>query len=70
MAPMAAQAPAMSGGGGGLMSGIMGGVVQGMAFGTGSAVANRAVDAIMGPRQVEHVHSNAPAAAGTLLSLT
>lgn len=29
-----------------------------MAFGTGSAVANRAVDAVMGPRQVEHVHNN------------
>jgi hypothetical protein len=64
MAPMGAQAPAM-GGGGGLMGGLMGTVVQGMAFGTGSAVANRAVDAVMGPRQVEHVHTNTPAAAGT-----
>ncbi|GJP83920.1 hypothetical protein CLOP_g14021 [Closterium sp. NIES-67] len=35
-----------------------------MAFGTGSAIANRAVDAIMGPRTVvhEHVNSAAPAA--------
>jgi len=36
-----------------------------MTFGVGSAVANRAVDAVMGPRtmQVEHVNTNAPAAA-------
>ena len=47
-----------------MMSGIMGTVVQGMAFGTGSAVANRAVDAVMGPRQVEHVNAAAPQAAG------
>lgn len=63
-APMSAPPPAAApqAGGGGMMSGIMGGIVQGMAFGTGSAVANRAVDAVMGPRQVEHVHSGgAPA---------
>jgi hypothetical protein len=52
-----------------MFSGLLGGVVQGMAFGTGSAVAHRAVDAVAGPRQVEHVHTdqNAPntaAAAG------
>merc|ERR1712137_748584 len=36
-----------------------GSVAQGMAFGGGSAVAHRAVDAISGPRtmQVEHVNS-------------
>mmetsp|Transcript_37451 Transcript_37451/g.58525 ORF Transcript_37451/g.58525 Transcript_37451/m.58525 type:complete len:177 (+) Transcript_37451:30-560(+) len=61
MAPAAAP-PAAAGGGGGVLSGIAGTVVQGMAFGTGSAVANRAVDAVMGPRTVEHVHSNQPAA--------
>lgn len=52
--------------------GIMSGIVQGMTFGVGSAVANRAVDAVMGPRtmQVEHVGNNgaapamAPASAG------
>jgi hypothetical protein len=27
---------------------------KGMAFGTGSAVAHRAVDAVAGPRQIEH----------------
>ena len=47
----------------------MGSVVTGMAMGTGSAVAHRAVDSMMGPRQVEHVHTGAPAAAssGTML---
>lgn len=33
----------------------------GLAFGTGSAVAHRAVDAVMGPRTVQHEHVNAPA---------
>lgn len=45
-----------------MMSGIMGSVVQGMALGTGSALAGRAMDSVMGPRQVEHVHTGAPAA--------
>jgi len=49
--------------GGGMMSGIMGSVVSGMAFGTGSALAGRALDSVMGGRQVEHVHTNAPEAA-------
>jgi len=46
-----------------MLSGLAGTVMSGMAFGTGSAVAHRAVDAVMGPRQVEHVHQNTPAAA-------
>lgn len=29
-------------------------LVTGMAFGTGSAVAHRAVDAVMGPRTIQH----------------
>jgi hypothetical protein len=43
--------------GGGMLSGIGSTIMQGMAFGTGSAIANRAVDSVMGPRtmQVEHV---------------
>lgn len=42
----------------------------GMAFGTGSAVAHRAVDAVMGPRTVQHetVASQAPAAAAPTTS--
>lgn len=31
-------------------------IADGMAFGTGSAVAHRAVDSIMGPRTVQHEH--------------
>ena len=39
--------------------------VLGMAFGTGSAMAHRAVDAVMGPRTIQHetVVSEAAAAA-------
>ena len=40
----------------------MGGIVQGMTFGVGSAMANRAVDAVMGPRTMNVEHTNAPAA--------
>jgi len=39
-----------SSGGGGFLSGLMGSVAQGAALGTGSALAHRAVDAVMGPR--------------------
>ena len=46
-----------------MLSGIMGSVVSGMAMGTGSAIAHRAVDSVMGPRQMEVVHKDAPAAA-------
>ena len=40
-------------------------IIAGMAFGTGSAVAHRAVDAVMGPRTIQHetVASEAAAAA-------
>ncbi|KAM0859913.1 hypothetical protein ACQ4PT_046876 [Festuca glaucescens] len=40
--------------GGGMLSGIGSTIAQGMAFGTGSAVAHRAVDAVMGPRTIQH----------------
>jgi len=63
----AAPPPAMPQQGGGMMSGLMGSMASGMAMGTGMAVANRAVDAVMGPRQTEVVHTHqggeAPAAA-------
>ena len=48
---MAPQSGGMLGGGGGIMSGI----VQGMTFGAGSALGHRAIDSVLGPRQVEHV---------------
>mmetsp|Transcript_3412 Transcript_3412/g.10447 ORF Transcript_3412/g.10447 Transcript_3412/m.10447 type:complete len:89 (+) Transcript_3412:1556-1822(+) len=49
-----------------MMSGLMGSMMSGMATGVGMSVANRAVDAVMGPRQTEVVHRHeggAPAAA-------
>lgn len=42
-----------------LPAGIGSTIVQGMAFGTGSAVAHRAVDAVAGPRTVVHEHKDA-----------
>ncbi|CAN6281878.1 unnamed protein product [Urochloa humidicola] len=57
-------APAQSGGGS-ILGGIGSTIAQGMAFGTGSAMAHRAVDAVMGPRTIQHetVVSEAAAAA-------
>lgn len=49
------------GGGGGFLSGMMGAVAQGAALGTGSAIAHRAVDAVMGPRTVVHEHQGGAA---------
>jgi len=37
-----------------MLGGIGSTIAQGMAFGTGSAVAHRAVDAVMGPRTIQH----------------
>lgn len=41
-----------------------------MAFGTGSAVAHRAVDAVMGPRVIQHetVDSSTPSSAPSVAS--
>ncbi|PON52932.1 Cysteine alpha-hairpin motif superfamily [Parasponia andersonii] len=47
-------APAQQGAGGSLLGGIGSTIAQGMAFGTGSAVAHRAVDAVLGPRTIQH----------------
>ncbi|GAB4839474.1 hypothetical protein Ancab_028997 [Ancistrocladus abbreviatus] len=49
---------------GSVMQGLGGVVAEGMAFGTGSAIAHRAVDAVMGPRVIHHetVPSSGPAA--------
>ncbi|KAH7445943.1 hypothetical protein KP509_01G029900 [Ceratopteris richardii] len=64
-APAHAPPPAqVQPGGGSLLGGLGATIAQGMAFGTGSAIAHRAVDGIMGPRTVthEHVTTEAPAA--------
>lgn len=47
-----------------MLSGIGSTIAQGLAFGTGSAVAHRAVDSVMGPRTVVHEHQGAPAEQG------
>ncbi|GJM96226.1 hypothetical protein PR202_gb11376 [Eleusine coracana subsp. coracana] len=47
-------APAQQSGGGSILGGIGSTIAQGMAFGTGSAMAHRAVDAVMGPRTIQH----------------
>ncbi|KAL4421123.1 hypothetical protein ABPG77_001518 [Micractinium sp. CCAP 211/92] len=45
--------PAMPQQGGGMLSGLGGMVAQGMALGTGSALAHRAVDSVLGSRHPE-----------------
>lgn len=54
-------------GGGSMLGSIGSTIAEGMAFGTGSAIAHRAVDAVLGPRTVQHevVQAEAPAAAQT-----
>ncbi|KAJ4962306.1 hypothetical protein NE237_022245 [Protea cynaroides] len=47
-------APAQSGSGGSMLQGLGSTIAQGMAFGTGSAIAHRAVDAVVGPRTIQH----------------
>ncbi|CAK9150936.1 unnamed protein product [Ilex paraguariensis] len=57
-------APVQGGSGGSMLGGIGSTIAQGMAFGGGSAVAHRAVDAVLGPRTIQHetVASGADAA--------
>lgn len=43
--------------GDGMFGGIMSSVIQGAALGTGSQLASRGIDAIMGPRKIETVVS-------------
>ncbi len=40
-----------------MLGGLASTIAQGMAFGTGSAVAHRAVDSMMGPRTVQHEYA-------------
>ncbi|XP_021727135.1 coiled-coil-helix-coiled-coil-helix domain-containing protein 10, mitochondrial-like [Chenopodium quinoa] len=51
-APPPAPAPASCGGS--MLGGLNATIAQGVAFGTGSAVAHRAVDAVVGPRTIQH----------------
>eukprot|EP00918_Siedleckia_nematoides_P026076 GHVU01056267.1.p1 GENE.GHVU01056267.1~~GHVU01056267.1.p1 ORF type:complete len:102 (+),score=15.93 GHVU01056267.1:236-541(+) len=43
----------------GMLSGLMSSVVGGIGSGVGFGVANRAVDAVMGPRKTEVIHPQA-----------
>ncbi|XP_077214980.1 uncharacterized protein LOC143849709 [Tasmannia lanceolata] len=54
--------------GGSMLGGIGSTIAQGMAFGTGSAVAHRAVDAVMGPRSIQHETIEATAAPAAMSS--
>ena len=45
-----------------MLGGLGATIAQGVAFGTGSAVAHRAVDAVMGPRTIQHETVGAEAA--------
>lgn len=51
-----------------MLAGLGSTIAQGLAFGTGSAVANRAVDSIMGPRTVVHEHIGASESGGQPLA--
>nr|DAD22161.1 TPA_asm: hypothetical protein HUJ06_023624 [Nelumbo nucifera] len=57
--------PVVQGGGSISTPGLGATLAEGIAFGSGSAIAHRAVDAMMGPRVIQHetVVSGAPAAA-------
>ncbi|XP_019169218.1 PREDICTED: uncharacterized protein C6C3.02c-like isoform X2 [Ipomoea nil] len=61
-------APAQNSRGGSMLGNIGSTIAEGMAFGTGSAIAHRAVDSIMGPRVIQHetVAAPAPAAAPSM----
>mmetsp|Transcript_47895 Transcript_47895/g.111722 ORF Transcript_47895/g.111722 Transcript_47895/m.111722 type:complete len:142 (-) Transcript_47895:124-549(-) len=57
-APVAAPPATAPASGGGMMSGLLGSMAQGMAWGTGTSIANRAMDSVLGPRQMEVVHKS------------
>ncbi|KAJ9166451.1 hypothetical protein P3X46_021203 [Hevea brasiliensis] len=58
-APAPPPAP-VHGANGSMMGGFGAAVVDGLAFGTGGAVAHRAVDAVLGPRVVHHETAATP----------
>nr|ABK21201.1 unknown [Picea sitchensis]ABK22202.1 unknown [Picea sitchensis] len=63
-------APVQPSGGGSMLSGIGSTIAQGVAFGTGSAIAHRAVDAVVGPRTVQHEYAPAETPAAQTGSLS
>eukprot|EP00252_Welwitschia_mirabilis_P016057 TRINITY_DN35520_c0_g1_i1.p1 TRINITY_DN35520_c0_g1~~TRINITY_DN35520_c0_g1_i1.p1 ORF type:complete len:146 (-),score=39.24 TRINITY_DN35520_c0_g1_i1:274-711(-) len=55
-------AHAQTSGGSSMLGGIGSTIAQGMAFGTGSAMAHRAVDGVLGPRTVQHEYVSSESA--------
>ncbi|CAL9098773.1 unnamed protein product [Musa textilis] len=51
--------------GGSVLGGIGATIADGIAFGTGSAIAHRAVDSVLGPRTIQHEMVTPPAPATT-----
>ncbi|URE46236.1 CHCH domain, partial [Musa troglodytarum] len=51
--------------GGSVLGGIGATIADGIAFGTGSAIAHRAVDSMLGPRTIQHEMVTPPAPAAT-----
>ncbi|KAL3504881.1 hypothetical protein ACH5RR_034722 [Cinchona calisaya] len=69
-APVAPSPPPAPRPAGSAVGGIGSTIAEGMAFGTGSAIAHRAVDGVMGPRTIVHetVASPAPAAGSATMA--
>ncbi|CAI9770024.1 unnamed protein product [Fraxinus pennsylvanica] len=63
-------APVQGNTGGSMLGNIGSTIAQGMAFGTGSGVAHRAVDAVMGPRTIQHETVVSEAAAAPVPTAT
>ncbi|XP_057991366.1 uncharacterized protein LOC110647626 isoform X2 [Hevea brasiliensis] len=60
-------APVQSSGSGGS---LLGNIVQGMAYGAGNAMAQRTIDAVLGPRTIQHETVDpAPAASNMVLKI-
>ncbi|GAB2279284.1 hypothetical protein Dimus_013929 [Dionaea muscipula] len=64
--------PPVPASGGSMLGGLGQTIAQGLAFGTGSAVAHRAVDSVLGPRTIQHetVGSEATAAPAPMANST
>ncbi|CAL9770035.1 unnamed protein product [Musa acuminata subsp. burmannicoides] len=56
--------------GGSALGGIGATIADGIAFGTGSAIAHRAVDSVLGPRTIQHEMVAPPAPAATAAPLS
>ncbi|PON59591.1 Cysteine alpha-hairpin motif superfamily [Parasponia andersonii] len=62
-APRAPPPAPVKGGNGSVMGGIGGTIADGMAWGTGMAMAHRAMDSVLGPRVIQYETAASPASA-------